>query len=443
MSLVGDIILELRSRIPDAPSVVNLPYFTAVSTYNDPNGAFPPNSQVSLAVTSTNSWGETGLGGGVNQNPSFVRTVTLGPSDNAVQATIANVPPPYSNFTNVYLAATATTDPAAFFPRISFPAQQLATYQFTGNQPLPPGGVLTITNAPIRNTAFHPDTDGNFIGAYTAFRLLNRAISEMVKIAGGIIDVTGVQSHVNQSMYRIDSPNGQGSFYQFVNAWFDGYPMDVVQRSMMYLRNSAAGFSGILSYEQDGPSSVIQVWPQSNRTGGSSVLAQNMNATQNNFGVADGTGFLSIGLAQIDEEIVAFSQVTNEPGVSLFQGVTRGLAGTLPATHNQDAPVTELNIRLSGYRMPPIYEVGQSAQTLMVPQAWETPLVLHMLSQVRSMEQDDAAAKSLQGDFVQMAEKIAKGSRLGKLKPRQISVWGQTGSDARNVNGIGFGWLIQ
>jgi hypothetical protein len=45
-------------------------------------------------------------------------------------------------------------------------------------------------------------------------------------------------------------------------------------------------------------------------------------------------------------------------------------------------------------------------------------------------------------DFIAMAEKIAKGTRLGRVKPRQIPIWGQNTSDARNVNGIGFGWLI-
>jgi hypothetical protein len=65
-----------------------------------------------------------------------------------------------------------------------------------------------------------------------------------------------------------------------------------------------------------------------------------------------------------------------------------------------------------------------------------------MLSQVRSMEQDDATAEKLLADFTAQADKIAKQSRLGRLKPRQIPVWGQNTSDARNVNGIGFGWLI-
>lgn len=438
MSLVGDIILELRSRIPDAPAVCNPPVLISAVGTNYPGAAILPNSPFIVGATINTAWGES--------NSNGVIQGIIGPNDNAILVTIgqfAGVPDQviglnmysawgdYGGDPNFLTQATAGLDT---FPPINGNAQYILG--------LPSTPVQVHSLMPSRNTAFLPDTDGQFIGGYICFRLLNRAIAEMVKIAGGIIDVTGVQTNVNQSMYRIDTPAGQGSFYQFVNAWFDGYPMDIVQRSMMYLRNSAAGFSGILSYEQDGPSSVIQVWPQSNRTGGTSTLVQLMNATQNDFGVADGSGFLSIGLALIDQEIVAFSQVTNEPGVSLFQGVTRGLGGTLPAIHQPDATVTELNLRLSGYRMPPIYTVGQAYQTLMVPQAWETPLVLHMLSQVRSMEQDDAAAKSLMTDFVAMAEKIAKGSRLGRLKPRQIPIWGQTSSDARNVNGIGFGWLI-
>jgi hypothetical protein len=306
--------------------------------------------------------------------------------------------------------------------------------------PLPQNSYASLP--PTRPTLFLPDSDGNFIGAATAFNLLNEAQKAMTKICGGIVDVTGVRSIINTSMYRLASP-----FYTFVNAWYDGYPTDIVPRNFMYLRNSAAGFTGIISYEQDGPQQVIQVWPQSNRNGGSSTLYQVMGVNDNFFLVNNGTGFLSIGLAQIDNEIVGFSATnipfpTTNPTVTTFAGVIRGLGGTDIVQHQIGAPVLELNIRLSGYRLAKDYFVGTSTQSLMVPQAWEESLVLHMLSQVRSMEQDDATAEKLMTDFIAMAEKIAKGTRLGRVKPRQIPIWGQNTSDARNVNGIGFGWLI-
>jgi len=451
MSLVGDIILDLRARIPDAPSVLNPPNMMGpsgvlgslpVGGYDPTQPGFVEKTQ-QIAVTATNTFGETTLTGPF--------TVSLTGNQNVIFAAVGASPPPLYENINIY----QTGSPGSImldqwiYP---LPIGTTGTYQITippgPNSPGIPAANLIPNHTggpPARATAFNPDTDGNFIGAYTMYRLLNRALAAMVKIAGGIIDVTGVQSNINQSMYRLASP-----FYQFINAWFDGYPMDIVPRNFMYLRNSAAGFSGILSYEQDGPQSVIQVWPQSNRTGGSNQLAGNILADTNFFFLFSGaSNFLSIGLAQIDNEIVGYSSVTQVPGgvppfnnLLRFGGVIRGLGGTDAVAHSANAPVTELNIRMSGYRMAKTYGVGNALQTLMVPQAWEEPLALHMLSQVRSMEQDEAASKELLAQFVADAEKIAKGSRLGRMKPRQIPIWGQNASDARNVNGIGFGWLI-
>jgi hypothetical protein len=417
MSLVGDIIMDLRARIPDAPSILNAPIIvSATALLNNTGGAFL-NQTVTLLATVTNQWGET--------TTSAEFTVPVVAPNNAVLLDI--IFPSDSSFTgintvNIYYGLAGTGSESSV---VSFPPSSSIILSQLGTPSRPPN----------RPTAFLPDTDGNFIGAFTAYRLLNRALQEMVRIGGGIVDLTGVQSQINQSMYRLESP-----FYTFTNAWYDGYPMDIVPRNFMYLRNSAAGFSGILSYEQDGPQSVIQVWPQSNRTGGSTQLAAAMDNQQNTFVTTSGSvGFLSIGLAMIDQEIVSFSFV---PTTNTFGGVTRGMGGTDAVAHAIGAPVTELNIRLSGYRLAKTYEVGNAYQTIMVPQAWETPLVLHMLSQVRSMEQDDATAEKLLADFQSQADKIAKQSRLGRIKPRQIPVWGQNTSDARNVNGIGFGWLI-
>jgi hypothetical protein len=427
MSLVGDIIMELRSRIPDAPMVAPNPVVT-IAAVNTPGAFLPQNVNYYIQGTQYNSWGESAS--------PVEQLVLLTAPNNSIQITFTNV----TNAVRAYWGNNSGGEINVLQgnPPV-MPINGSATLVL--GAPAGSGYMSYIARPPTRSTAFEPDSDGNFIGSATAFRQLNRALQEMVKIAGGIVDVTGVRSTINTSMYRLASP-----FYTFVNAWFDGYPMDVVPRSFMYLRNSAAGFSGILSYEQDGPQSVIQVWPQSNRTGGSNSLYQVMGASDNFFLVNNYIGFLSIGLAQIDNEIVGYSLITPQPGVgptvATFGGVVRGLGGTDIVQHQTGAPVIELNIRLSGYRLAKQYNVGDSAQTLMVPPAWEGPLVKHMLSQVRSMEQDDATAEKLYGEFVQDTEKIAKASRLGRIKPRQIPVWGQNTSDSRNVNGIGFGWLI-
>lgn len=411
--------MELRSRIPDAPQVLPPPQVTTAGGITNAQGVLFGGTTYQVTVTSNTPWGET------LSVPSVPVTLTGG--QNAITVEVFAPNASYQNF-NIYLSSATPNVVTGVW---------IVPYQAPGNIVFVNAGVglpSASSVPPTRPTSFNPDSDGNFIGAYTVYRLLNRALQEMIKIGGGIVDITGVQSTINTSMYRFQSP-----FYTFTNAWFDGYPMDVVPRSFMYLRNSAAGFSGILSYEQDGPQSVIQVWPQSNRTGGSTTLASAMTATQNSYTVTSSVGFLSIGLAQIDQEIVGVSYLSSPNN---FGGVIRALGGTDAAAHAVGAPVTELNIRMSGYRLAKSYVVGNALQTLMVPPAWETPLVLHMLSQVRSMEQDDANAEKLLADFQQQADKIAKQSRLGRLKPRQIPIWGQNTSDARNVNGIGFGWLI-
>lgn len=412
MSLVGDIIMDLRARIPDAPPVSPAPVINSAT--GTTGGLFTPGTTIRYVATGVNSWGET--------VPTAEGTFTFGGGQTAISFDIGLTNTP---FLNIYWGFTAGAE---------------SHYQ-QFPQALTPGGPYLFTGAnavgaapPTRNTAFNPDSDGNFLGAWSAYRVLNRAMQEMVRICGGIVDVTGVQSTIQTSMYRLASP-----FFTFVKAWYDGYPMDVVPKDFMYLRNSAAGFSGILSYEQDGPQSVIQVWPQSNRTGGSSTLVGNIGTGDASLSVASATGFLAIGLLQVDSEVMVYSNVSG----NTFGGILRGMGGTAPAAHSNGAPVTELNIRLSGYRLAPTLSVGQAANTLLVPPAWEGPLVLHMLSQVRSMEQDDATAEKLLSDFQAQADKIGKQSRLGKIKPRQIPVWGQQTGDARNVNGIGFGWLIQ
>ena len=206
MSLVGDIILELRQRIPDMPGVGNPPEIVKATQQFIPGGGPPFTTPQSYAVTSVNLWGETGLA------PGQVITLPVDGVSNATILEVGSSPPPNYYTNNIYQAGDYTPggSPNALFDKWSFPILTGDdTYTIGGpNFPLP-----TLSNPPLRYTSFHPDTDGNFIGAYTAFRLLNRAIQEMVKIAGGIVDVTGVQTSINQSMYRLDSP-----FYTFTNA---------------------------------------------------------------------------------------------------------------------------------------------------------------------------------------------------------------------------------
>ncbi len=417
--LVGDVIMEVRRRIPDLPPILGPP--TSVAAAAAGGGSLPAGTYY-VVGTVLNPFGET--------LPTAEVSVTLTglTGSNAIKATFTGTPLG-ATLLKVYVGLVASGEQTWFSgPVAAFgSAQTLTILSLPGTGGIPP----------IRPTAFLPDVDGRFLSAFGAFNLLKRACDEMVRIGGGIVDVTGIQAIAGQAMFRIGSPN-KAPFFNFTNVWFDGYPMAIVPRRIMFLRNSVSGFTGVVSFEHDGDSPVVQCWPQPNRTGGTTTLSSAMQATDTTANVVDTSAFLSIGLMQIDSEIIGYSQAQ----ATSFPTLIRGLAGTVPAAHAIDATVTELNLRFSGKRLAPTYNPGDSALPLRVPPAWEGALVLHMLSQVRSMEQDEQASDKLMQDFVAMADKITKAS-LGSTKPRQIQIGGATGLEVYNISGsTGWGWLI-
>lgn len=408
--------MDVRRRIPDAPSVMSAPAGFTLSSSNT-GGSLPAGTYYVIASV-VGAYGET--------LPTIEQSVSVSGGASTITISTTSSQLPFgAMFLRAYVGLASGNESG--FAQIAVTVGTPASLVISALTQLSPGV------PPSRSTAFLPDSDGNFISAGSIYSMLNRAATEMVRIAGGIVDVTGVQAQNLQSMYRLASP-----FYQFTNGWFDGYPLEVVTRNQMFLRNPASGFSGLLSYEQDGAQSTIQVWPQSNRTGGTSILTSAMSATDNNFTVSDSSGFLQIGLAQIDNEVVVFSSVST----NTFNGVLRGMGGTDAVAHSINAPVTELNLRFSGRRMARTYSPGDSAMTLNVPQGWEAVLPLYMLSQIRSMEQQDDVAEKLLSDFQAQADKIGKQSRLGQIRPRQIPLAGVNQQQAYNLNGAGFGWLL-
>lgn len=415
MPTVGSILLDVRRQIPDLPSVMAAP-LTFVITNSTVGGTLPA-TKFYVVVTCRNAYGET--------LPTAEQSATTATSFSTVTASMPVAAIPFGATTMRAYFGFSPGAEGGFLeaPIVAGVATQVILTAISQlSQGIPP----------TRPTAFMLDTDGAFLSAGSIYELFNRASDEMVRIGGGFVDVTGIQSQVNQSMFRAPA-----RFYQFVNAWFDGYPLAVVNRQMMYLRNAAPGFSGLLSYEEDGTQGTIQLWPQTNRTGGVTTLASPMTLTDSLMNVVDATQYgLSLGITQVDNEVMVYSNIN----ANQVTGLLRGVGGTDPAVHQAGAPVTELNIRLSGRRLGRVFNPGDSAKDINLPPGWETPIPLHMLAQVRGMEQQDDVAGGLMKEFVAMAEKIAKDGKKG-IKPRQISPYGSTGVETFNSH-LGGGWLV-
>ena len=108
---------------------------------------------------------------------------------------------------------------------------------------------------------------------------------------------------------------------------------------------------------------------------------------------AGAQGFTAPGMMQIDGEVMSYSNVTN----TQITNIIRGYSGTIPTPHAEGAAVSQLIFRLLGYRMPVPVSLGQSANTLDLPQGWAEVLDYYLLSMFKQTEQDvDAAAKLMQ-----------------------------------------------
>lgn len=421
MALVGDIIMDLRRRAPDVPQTLPPPTGLTLTAVTNGLGQLA-GVQVFVVATALNQWGETLATAESNVTPSG--------GHNAV--TISATPPIGATTLKYYIGLVTGVETVSFATPTSSPSLIILSLNTTTNlTPVVPGA------PPLRATAFLPDTDGGFLGAYSAYSFLQRAMDEMIRLGDGITDLTGVQAIAGQAMYALGS--SAAPFFNFTNVWFDGYPMDIVQRRLIFKRNVVTGFSGLAAFHSDTIQPVMELWPQPNRTGGTTTVSSPVGVTDSTINVTSTTGFLSLGQAKIDSEIVSYSVAST----TQLQGCTRGLGGTIAVAHANTAPVTELNIQLSGKRLASSYSVGQSLSPFNIPPGWETALVLHMLSQYRSAEQDDELAQKLMGDFVGLTDKLTKGS-LRATKPRQIQIGGAAnGAETYNTAGNGFGWLIQ
>jgi hypothetical protein len=115
--------------------------------------------------------------------------------------------------------------------------------------------------------------------------------------------------------------------------------------------------------------------------------------------------------------------------------LVRGLGGTAPAAHPAGATVTYLIFRFRGYRIPTLYNVGQSNVLMDLPPAWDEPLHKYMLARFREYEQDDEGAMKLDGMFKQDCADF-DGMQADPTGPRQLGWVAPFLGDASNVESL-------
>lgn len=372
MALVGDVIVNARELMPDRAPVVAPPSgFTSAQF-----GASPTLAAGTYLVSASfvNSWGET--------TAVALANVAV---DGAHGIQVTGTLPVGVTKLRVYYGIAAVNQ---FQDFTALPAQIIAA----GTAGVPTG---TAGGTAI-NRCYLPDGDGAYIPAATIYRWFNQALDEAVNISGGIQDRTGVGSVVGQALYQLPVIG----WVKITNVWYDGYDVFSGSKRDIFRRNVTSAYSVLSVAVTLTPNTVIEAFPQPQRTSGVLVSTGSLSSTASSVGYSVTTNFvLPFGVAQITQgsasEIVMYASLSN----NTISGLTRGLGGTIPQAFTTGATITELNFMIDGYRRAVPVAVGQSTNVLQVPPAWVPLLPMFILSKFRQAEKEFREAKDLMQEF--------------------------------------------
>lgn len=414
--LVGDLIVRLRELGPDPCQVIASP--PVLSSASAAGGSLQASTTYFFMVTALTPWGET--------TPSIESSGVTSVGQGTLNVTIRVVPGASAYRVYYGLATGAETQYQSFTASFAGATQVLA---LTGL------GVVAGF-PPIRNRAYLPDTDGAFIAATTAYAWLGEALLALSKASQGVYDFTGMPSSNGQPLYQMN-----GIWEHVDQAWYDGWIMDLGNKSQIYYRNRiATSIAGLLVFQRIADNMIVELFPQPNRNANTTTTTGNVAATDTTIPLTLSNFVLPMGLALLSggsqvPEIVSYAFNSN----AQLTGCYRGIGGTVAQAWSTGTTVTELNIRLAGRRIITPYSVGAAASSIPVPPEWATWLPMYMLSRFRDSEGEHQLAASMRKEFMEFVNQLGKGNKQ-RGGPRQIGAGPQVGEVYGGT--LGGGWLL-
>lgn len=467
MPLVGDVILKARSLAPDMPPTLAAPDGLTVSAIADNTSTLTPGDYI-VQITQFNNWGESNPTVAVtrtilaNERISVGGSVAYGAWAGAFVYVLGDIRRPTVQNGHAYRCIVAGTSGGVqptwplnaggtvvdntctwqeYGPEVPSGIVKYRVYYGIGSPtryvegaslPVAISAAGTAGSIPTRSTAFDPDADGRHVSARAFYDWLNDALKLAARITGGIRDHTGIAS-VNGSPHYLTT----GQWKRLTHGWFDGYQMEgPVNRSAFFYRTSQTGQSGAFAVTLQSDRMLIELYPQPNRTAGSTTLSGALSATGVTASAVSTADFvLTFGLAMIGTEIVAYNGIASNQLAQLV----RGLGGTKEQAWGVGTAVNELNVRFAGLRFhTQEYEPGDAATTLQVPVGWESLLHLYVLAMYREAEQEYPEAIRKRQEFEQEFIKWASSNDY----PVSTQIGGSTWADAPVYGGLGGGVLI-
>ena len=410
---VGDLVMGIREAITDMPPVLPAPNIASATAATIAGGSIPPGTYY-LVATAVNPWGETSISNEVS--------VVVGGGQNAIILSVGFLFA--TSAINIYLGGAAGAENAYI--------------QFMNIGPLVPFNVLSFTPLiavppPTRNSAYIPDASGDSFNAASVFRWINDGLKVASQICGGLIDYAGVSTVAGNPSYVVP-----GQWKTISDVWYDGYPLAPDKVGNYFRRNSitASVLSSVATSIFDNRM-ALEVWPQPARTAGSTTLAAPLSATASSLSAASLAQFLlTNGMAQIDNEIVAYAGMTS----ATLPNLIRGLGGSTAAAHASGAPVTELNLFFHGWRMyAPNFQPSQASLIIPIPVGWDALLVNYGLGCAKRAEQNMGDWQAL---YKMFKEEMGQWYRTNRITtgPKQV---GEQSNTLEVIPGsTGISWVV-
>ena len=391
MPLVGDIIERVRTLTVDQPPT--LPPVTIGALSSVGSGSPFSGIQYFIVVTLRNQWGETSISNEQSITPSVGANIQI-----PVQIPLSYLG--VITAIRVYIGITAGGESS--YVEFS-PASSVVTLTGFGVPGIPPQ----------RNSAYNPDLDGSTFSAGYMFNLLTEALKQSSEMCDGIRDYSGVPTVAGNPMYVLS-----GQWKGITDVWYNGFWLTGGNKGYFFRRNTiTAAVLVAASISIQDNRSIMEIYPQPDRTAGTSTLANSMGTADLSLQTNTG-GFLLLpqGFIQIDSEIMPYYSVN---GTTINLGL-RGVGGSPAATHSAGATVQELNLFFAGRRIfLGGYQPGQSGSILPTPDGWSSILEDYMMYRIRQGEQEDQKAQAYYQTFEAKCKAYAK-SIQSVMKRRQI-----------------------
>jgi hypothetical protein len=399
---VGDVIIQARQLVPDlpgppAPPVIYLGAITnvgtlaagvyfAVATFFTVDGESLPSAEFTFTIPGGFSSIGLSVGG---PGSTFALPTPLYPGTTAIRIYYTNAG-----------GGTGNENQFVTFP-YTFPGPGGGTLTGIGTAGTPP------TTSPLQD----PNQNGPYASARALFYWLSEGLTLGSRLAGGLPDMSGVQTLINAPSYT-----ATGEWVDFTDCWYDGYPLSFSAPGSFFARNTVTSSilaAATLTALQE--RLIIDVWPQPARTPVTTTLANPILATDSTIVAFNAAGFLlPFGMLSLSDslgniELVRYGIMTG----NTFSGCIRGLGGAAPQAWAAGVTLRELNLFWQGNRVfNTKYVPGQASMTLPVPAGWDSFLISFLLSKYYESEKDSSNAQAKRKEFEESIKSWAKTNRM-------------------------------